>query len=149
MKTMLPPILLCFVVIFTHAQTPEQKILELDLGWEKAQLNADVAFLDNLIAKDFVWVHDHAGLIDGKEAVLNRAKKIQAGEPNNTKGRVARDQKVVILENTAIVYGYTVVDRGPKPTTYHFMRTYVLKNGKYQLLANHTMAIPEEALKAK
>jgi hypothetical protein len=36
------------------------------------------------------------------------------------------------------------VDRGPQPTTYHFMRTYVLVTGKWKLIANHTMAIPEE-----
>ena len=40
--------------------------------------------------------------------------------------------------------GFTVVDRGPQPTTYHFMRTYALVDGKWKLIANHTMAIPEE-----
>jgi hypothetical protein len=54
---------------------------------------------------------------------------------------------VVILGNTGVVSGYTVVDRGPSPVTYHFMRTYTKVNGKYQLLANHTMAIPDEELK--
>jgi hypothetical protein len=33
--------------------------------------------------------------------------------------------------------------------TYHFMRTYVKEKGKYVLLANHTMAVPDEELKGK
>lgn len=131
-----------------YAQTDEQhKLLELDLGWEKALLNSDVAFLENLLVDDFIWVHNHAGQIDGKESAVSRAKRIQAGQADDTKGRVSRNQKVVILGNTGVVSGYTVVDRGPKPVTYHFMRTYAFVDGKFKLLANHTMAIPEEEVK--
>ncbi|MDI1321850.1 MAG: nuclear transport factor 2 family protein [Algoriphagus sp.] len=131
-----------------YSQTKEQqKLLELDLGWENALLKSDVAFLENLLADDFIWVHNHAGQIDGKEAAVSRAKRIQAGQADDTKGRVSRDQKVVILGNTGVVSGYTVVDRGPSPVTYHFMRTYALVDGKFKLLGNHTMAIPNEEVK--
>jgi hypothetical protein len=131
-----------------YSQTKEQqKLLELDLGWENALLKSDVAFLENLLAEDFIWVHNHAGQIDGKEAAISRAKRIQGGQADDTRGRVSRDQKVVILGNTGVVSGYTVVDRGPSPVTYHFMRTYAWVDGKFKLLANHTMAIPEEEVK--
>ncbi len=131
-----------------YSQTEEhQKLLELDLGWEKALLNSEVSFLENLLADDFIWVHNHAGQIDGKESAVSRAKRIQAGQADDTKGRVSRDQKVVILGNTGVVSGYTVVDRRPSPVTYHFMRTYALVEGKFKLLANHTMAIPDEEVK--
>jgi hypothetical protein len=43
-----------------------------------------------------------------------------------------------------MVSGFTRVDRGLQPTSYHIMRTYALVDGKWKLLANHTMAIPEE-----
>jgi len=140
--------IICLLTLTTVAQSQDhQKLLELDMGWEKALLESNVEFLENFLAKDFVWVHNHASLIDGKDAVVSRAKRIREGQVDNTKGRVSRNQTVVILGNTGVVSGYTVVDRGPSPTTYHFMRTYSKIKGKYMLLANHTMAIPDDELK--
>lgn len=136
-----------FFHFFVHSQTLERQLLSLDQGWEKALLESDVDFLENLLADEFVWVHNHAGLIDGKESAISRAKRIQAGQKDDTRNRTSRDQQVVILGATGVVSGYTVVDRGPSPTTYHFMRTYAMVDGKYKLLANHTMAIPDEEVK--
>ncbi len=146
-KTIVTSFILCLLTWAAVAQTQDhQKLLDLDLGWEKALLESDVGFLDNLLADDFIWVHNHASLIDGKEAVVSRAKRIREGQVDNTKGRVSRDQTVLILGNTGVVSGFTIVDRGPSPVTYHFMRTYAKVDGKYLLLANHTMAIPDEEL---
>ncbi len=140
----------CLLSMTTQAQTSDhQKLLELDLGWEKALLDSDEEFLENLLAEDFIWVHNHASLIDGKEAVIRLAKRIQEGQDDNTKRRISKDQTVLLLGNSGVVTGYTVVDRGPSPVTYHFMRTYAKVDGNYLLLANHTMAIPDEELKDK
>ena len=145
------PILLFFLCLTiqmtSQAQTTDQQLLALDQGWEKALLESDLTFLENVVADEFVWVHNHAGLIDGKEAVIARAKRIHAGQQDDTRNRTSRNQQVVILGGTGVVSGYTVVDRGPSPVTYHFMRTYTWVEGKWKLLGNHTMAIPEEELK--
>lgn len=147
-KSIVTSFILCLLTFISVAQTPDhQNLLELDRDWEKALLESNMGFLENLLAEDFIWVHNHASLIDGKEAVIARAKRIQDGESDNTKGRVSRDQTVVILGKTGVVSGFTVVDRGPSPVTYHFMRTYSKVKGKYVLLANHTMAVPDEELK--
>ena len=141
---------LCFLLLLpllSLAQSSKEQLLSLDKGWEKALLESDVEFLEKLVAEEFVWVHNHAGLIDGKEAVISRAKKIQAGQEDDTRNRTSRDQQVVILGQTGIVSGFTVVDRGPSPTLYHFMRSYAWVDGKWMLLANHTMAIPQEEVK--
>jgi hypothetical protein len=141
----LPLLLTLFLItISSMGQTTQEQLIELDKGWEKALLNSEVEFLDKLLAEEFIWVHNHATQIDGKAEALNRAKKIRAGQQDDTRNRSPRDHQVVILEQTAVVSGFTVVDRGPQPTTYHFMRTYVLVTGKWKLIANHTMAIPEE-----
>ena len=139
------PLLLTLLIISvsSFAQTPQEQLVALDKGWERALLNSDVKFLDTLLAEEFVWVHNHASQIDGKAEALNRAKKIRAGQQDDTQDRSPRDHQVVILRQTAVVTGFTVVDRGPQPTTYHFMRTYALVAGKWKLIANHTMAIPE------
>ena len=149
-KTIATYFIFCFLILTSVAQTQDhQKLLEIDLGWEKALLESNVEFLEKFLADDFIWVHNHASLIDGKEAVVSKAKRIQAGQANDTKVRTSRDQTVVILGNTGVVSGFTVVDRGPSPVTYHFMRTYAKVDDKYQLLANHTMAIPDEELKGR
>ncbi|MCU0401383.1 MAG: nuclear transport factor 2 family protein [Algoriphagus sp.] len=135
---------LLFLPLLSLAQSSKEQLLSLDKGWEKALLESDVSFLEKLVAEEFVWVHNHAGLIDGKEAVISRAKKIQSGQQDDTRNRTPRDQQVVILGQTGIVSGFTVVDRGPIPTLYHFMRSYTWVDGKWKLLGNHTMAIPEE-----
>ena len=140
------PLLLTLLIISvsSFAQTTQEQLVALDKGWERALLNSDVEFLDTLLAEEFVWVHNHASQTDGKAEALSRAKKIRAGQQDDTRNRSPRDHQVVILRQTAVVTGFTVVDRGPQPTTYHFMRTYALVAGKWKLIANHTMAIPEE-----
>jgi hypothetical protein len=141
----LPLLLTFFLIAYASlAQTTQEQLVELDKGWERALLNSEVEFLENLLAEEFIWVHNHASQIDGKAEALNRAKNIRAGQQDDTRNRSPRDHQIVILGQTAVVSGFTVVDRGPKPTTYHFMRTYALVAGKWKLLANHTMAIPEE-----
>ena len=141
----LPLLLTLFLItISSMGQTSQEQLIELDKGWEKALLNSEVEFLENLLAEEFIWVHNHATQIDGKAEALSRAKKIRAGQQDDTRNRSPRDHQVVLLGQTAVVSGFTVVDRGPQPTTYHFMRTYALVDGKWKLIANHTMAIPEE-----
>jgi len=140
------PLLVTLLLIAYSAmgQTTEERLLELDRSWEKALLNSEVAILEELLAEEFIWVHNHASLIDGKAETLSRAKRIRAGQQDDTRNRSAREHQVVLLGQTAVVTGFTLVDRGPQPTNYHFMRTYALVEGKWKLLANHTMAIPEE-----
>ncbi len=122
---------------------PEEAV-KLDAQWENANLTADAEFIASLLAEDFIWVHNHAGTIDSKQDAIDRATRNKARNNQNTRSRKQRDVKALILGSTAVVTGYTVVDRGPTPTTYNFMRTYTAVGGKCYLLANHTMAVPEE-----
>ncbi len=141
----LPLLLTLLLSTFSSlAQTTQEQLVELDKGWEKALLNSEVTILEELLAEEFIWVHNHASQIDGKAETLSRAKRIRAGQQDDTRNRSAREHQVVLLGQTAVVTGFTLVDRGPQPTNYHFMRTYALVEGKWKLLANHTMAIPEE-----
>ncbi|MDG5491991.1 nuclear transport factor 2 family protein [Psychroserpens sp. SPM9] len=122
----------------------EGHLKKLDASWEKAQLELDFDFIKSLLADDFIWVHNHANTIDDKTAVLERIGRYTRQNKKDTKSRKSKAVKVIISGTTGIVSGYTIIDRGPTPTTYHFMRTYVEKKGKCYLIANHTMAVPEK-----
>ncbi|WGD35708.1 nuclear transport factor 2 family protein [Olleya sp. YS] len=122
----------------------QENIKKLDASWEKAQLELDYDFIESLLAEDYIWVHNHANTIDDKAAVLERIKRYTANNNTETKSRTSKDVKVIITNKTAIVSGYTIIDRGPSPVTYHFMRTYVEVDGNCYLIANHTMAVPKK-----
>lgn len=122
----------------------EESIKQLDAAWEEANLHPDPDFFESALGSEFIWVHNHGSMVDSKNSVVDRAKKQKAVGTTDTRSRKQRDVKVAISGNTAVVTGITVVDRGPSPTTYHFMRTYVEMDGKCFLIGNHTMAIPEE-----
>ncbi len=121
-----------------------EKLKNLDASWEKAQLNSDIEFLESILAEDFIWVHNHANMIDNKTAVLKRANRHKNSGTQNARSRISKDVTVIVSGATGIVSGFTIVDRGPSLTTYHFMRTYIESNGKCFLIANHTMAVPEK-----
>lgn len=121
-----------------------KQLLKIDLEWEQAILKSDVKFLEKILAEDFIWVHNHAVTIDSRTSLLKRASDPNIGATGNPKSRISKDVKVMITGSTGIVTGFTVVDRGPNPTTYHFMRTYVEIEGNCQLVANHTMIVPDE-----
>ncbi len=115
----------------------------LDGEWERSLLESDLAFLRTILAEDFVWVHNHASGIDTRDALLARAADPAVGASGAPRSRVSSDVEVRVLGSTGVVSGFTVVDRGPGPTRYHFMRTYVEAAGRCVLLANHTMEVPE------
>src|SRR5690606_34896677 len=138
-----------FLITFYSATAQQTSITEasiktLDAQWEANNLNPDPEFFKSILADNFVWVHNHASMIDTKEAVVKRAETQSAKNTSDTRSRIQSDVKVAVTGNTAIVTGFTMVDRGPTPTKYHFMRTYVEIDGKCQLIGNHTMAIPED-----
>lgn len=122
----------------------KENLKKLDLQWEQALLVSDADFLNTLLADEFIWVHNHNSMTDSKEALVKRAADPKQKASGDTRSRVSRDVTVALQGNTGVVSGITVVDRGPTPTTYHFMRTYVKTGDKCYLLGNHTMAVPEE-----
>ncbi len=122
-----------------------QNILKkLDASWEKAQLELDFDFINSLLAEDYIWVHNHANTIDDKEAVLERVKRYINDNNKETKSRTSKEVNVIIYDKAAVVSGFTIIDRGPTPITYYFMRTYIEINGKCYLIVNHTMAVPKK-----
>jgi hypothetical protein len=150
MKSLTLGFLFSFIIIFsaTAQQTcmTAENIKALDAKWEEANLQPDPDFMESVLAKEFVWIHNHNSMNDNKTAVVVRVKSQKEAGIIDTKSRIQSEVKVAITGKTAIVTGITIVDRGPIPTRYHFMRTYVEVDGKCLLVGNHIMAVPEEEL---
>lgn len=118
----------------------EAALLQQDAGWERALLEGDTDFLESRLADDFVWVHDHASVIDSRESLLGWVTASRSG--SSTKSREQSEVETRRAGSTSIAMGYTVVNREQGSTRYRFMRTYAEVDGKCLLLANQTMVIP-------
>ncbi len=154
----LTPFVLVFSILFADGSV-EQRIRTMDAAWEKAFLTNDLAFFEDNLHPDFVWVHNHVSSVEeGKDALLamvGRKQKSETGIPIEELGsRTQHDVKVVISENTAVTYGF--LEKGyskrylasregaSESVTYHFMRTYANSDDQWLLLSNHTMEVPQE-----
>ena len=113
---------------------------EQDAGWERAYLEGDSEFLETHLADEFVWVHSQASVIDTKETLL---ATVRGRSVTTMRARVQSDVETRRLGTTAIVMGYTVVERPEQSDRYRFMRTYAATAEGCFLLANQTMAMSE------
>jgi hypothetical protein len=128
----------------TFAQTnclDPVELVRMDAEWEQALLNRDGRWLETHLAGDFIWVHNHASAVDTKTALLEQVIAPQS-DSQQTRSRVQSDVEARVLASTGVVTGFTVVDRGPSPIRFNFMRTYALQDGRCLLLGNHTMVVP-------
>jgi hypothetical protein len=120
----------------------KDKLIALDQRYEKAVQQADVKFLDKLLADEFYWVHNLASLKEGKAQLLARIQKEE-----KPKERRSYDLSVRKLENTAVVEGLSSVDKWNadgktfRTSRYQVIRTYVDVKGECKLLAIQSMKV--------
>lgn len=122
---------------------PAAALIERDAQYEEAMRVGDVAFLQDLLADEYVWVHTLASAIDTKPVVLERAR-LKAVTP---KARTTSDVQAHALGDTVVLRGLSTVEQwNPDGKTfrsarYQFMRTYVHVGGQCKLLAVQTMKV--------
>ncbi len=119
----------------------KQSVKGLDAKYENALKVSDVDFLEHLLSQNYIWVHNHGRFVDTKDTLVGRAKDASSSATGNPRSRTQRDVKVLNIDKTWVVSGFTEVDRGESPITYAFMRTYVQNNKGCKLLAAQTMAL--------
>jgi hypothetical protein len=116
----------------------------LDAAWEQSLMETNLAFFESTVHEDFIWVHDHAGQVDDKNALLALVRKVRTEKPDHWKSRMQSEVRLIIAGTTGVVNGFTEVQlQDGSNRNYNYMRTYAEENGKCYLVANHTMAIPE------
>jgi ketosteroid isomerase-like protein len=118
-------------------------LIERDSQYEEALRVGDVAFLQNWLADDYVWVHTLAAQIETKAVILERAAK-HADIP---KSRTTSDVHAHALGDTIVLRGLSTVDQWNadgktwRSNRYQFMRTYANAGGSCKLLSNQTMKV--------
>ena len=125
----------------------------LDEQYEQAIKNADVAFLSQLLAQDFVWVHNLAVLKESKAMLLARVQDADYGRPLT---RAAEVQQIQLMQAVAVLSGVSTVTKQDEQNpalqrfnAYQFMRTYVFEDNRCQLLAVQTMKLASGPWPAK
>lgn len=133
-----------FACVFASAAEasclPVDRLIERDQAYEEAMRSGNAAYLDELLAPDYVWVHSLASSIDSKADVLARARSGKVVH----KSRTTSEVKAHVLGATVVLRGLATVEQwNPdgktwKVNRYQFMRTYVGEGGTCKLLGVHT-----------
>lgn len=146
------PITLCQTGLSqTDAQeAAAQEVLKTEREQREAVLQRDIAKTERLVADEFVLT---AGRDIGNKKTLISYLKSTAVDPTLT--LTAEDTRVNIDGDTAIVIGRRVErrrreDNNQEGVAYaRYMRTYIKRQGRWQLLAEHLEAIPLERTAVK
>lgn len=145
MKVYLWLILLFFAAAQADASPclQDKNLRLLDQQYEEALRVGNTKFLNELLAEDFIWVHNLAVDIETKNQLLQRLQKNL--EINQT--RRSSDITYHHLGRTAVLSGLSTVEK-LKPdgetmriSRYRFLRTYVASGEQCRLLAVQTMKL--------
>lgn len=124
---------------------PAAALVERDRQYEAALGAGDTAFLRELLADDYAWVHTLGSEVETRPVLLARMAR-----PSRFKSRTTADVQVRALGDAAVLHGVSIVeqwnaDRSTfKTNRYQFMRTYVNVDGRCRLLAVQTMNLPSK-----
>lgn len=128
--------------VFAKGCLPVADLIARDSQYEEATRVSDVAFLENWLADEFVWVHNLASATEDKAVIIARAKN----PPEVPKARTTSDVHAHVLQNTVVLRGLSTVDKWNADGTwrtarYQFMRTYVNTKKGCKLLSVQTMKV--------
>jgi ketosteroid isomerase-like protein len=122
---------------------PVPDLIQRDQQYEEALRVGDVAFLQALLADDYVWVHSLGSQIETRAVVLARSEH----PPVVHKSRTTSDVHAQVLGDTVVLRGLSTVEQWNadgktwRSNRYQFMRTYVNVGGACKLLAVQTMKV--------
>ena len=121
----------------------EQQLIKLEDGWGDAMVKADVAFLDRILADDFVNT-------DIEGSVTNKAQDVADLKSGDLKvtSCVADDYKVRVYGNAAVVTGrctFKAQFKGKDSSSeFRWTDTWVKRAGHWQCVASQQTKIAEK-----
>jgi len=116
------------------------RILELDRLRFAADLRADAAALDSLLADDVTYVRS-SGAVDGKAEYL---RSLGATGPYALDSLVPADLSVRVFGEAAVVTGRLIVKLRAQPAAYtiRFTDVWARRGGRWQLAAFQATRLP-------
>ena len=124
----LAPVALLVMADAGLAQTDlKEEVLKIEAAYNQARIQSDVAALDHILADDYVGITQWGDTTRNKPDVLELFRgsfKVLSLVPTGVEARVNGD--------TAVVCGQMNESNAWK---YRFVRTYVKRQGRWQLLA--------------
>jgi ketosteroid isomerase-like protein len=121
------------------------KLKALEERWEGSFVTHDISVIEQLVAEDFVGTSS-SGKLGNKSTMISEARK----DKNVYKSAVSGDMTVHSFgPNVAVVTGIareTGKTRAGKAIShaYRFTDTWVERNGEWQCVAAHAMALPKK-----
>ncbi len=118
-------------------RSDQQILIQLEKDWDAAFLHGDIAFLENVLAEEFVATYD-----DGSKG--DRARELQLAREfdQQVESSSLDDFNVKIYGDTAIVW-FARHLAGPKQgkrveVHFRFTDVFVLRNGRWQCVASQS-----------
>ena len=121
------------------------KIKELESRWEAALLTHDSSMIEKIVADDFIGTSS-SGKTGDKATLLAEAKR----DTNTYTSAVSSDMNVrLFAPNVAVVTGIARESGKTKTgkafsNAYRFTDTWVERDGEWQCVAAHAMALPKK-----
>jgi ketosteroid isomerase-like protein len=131
----------------------EQNVLSTNHAHESAIEKADLDALRSILHQNFTWIHDKANKIQtSADEVVDFFSALwkKSGQRGNASRTLVHDQ-VLIEGDTAVVYGLITVNRDSsaaaksgkkRESKFSYIKTFVLADGRIQLLACQRMSVP-------
>lgn len=145
--------LIVLVMTAAHANAQDatvQEVLRTEQEQREAYLQRDIAKIERLVANEFIFT---SGREIGDKSTLIGFLKTAPADPTLT--LTAEDTRVKVDGDTAIVTGRRVErrrreDNNREGVAYaRYVRTYIKRQGQWQLLSEHLEAIPAERTAVK
>ena len=143
--------LLCCVLAAAWAVTPsasqsspvksdQQILIELEQSWNEAFYRKDIAFIENILADEFIATYD-----DGSRGDKARELALVAEFNQRVESAIQDEFTVKVYGDTAVVW-FTLrlvgIRQGQRAeVTFHYTDVFVLRNGDWQCVSTQSTRV--------
>ncbi len=134
-----------WAVTASSAQSPpvksdQQVLIELEQGWNEAFYSKDIAFIENILADDFVATYD-----DGSRGDKAKELALTAEFNQRVESALQDEFKVKVYGDTAVVW-FTLrlvgIRQGQQvEVTFRYTDVWVLSNGEWRCVSTQSTKV--------
>jgi ketosteroid isomerase-like protein len=126
----------------------EQELLKLEQQWNDAMVKSDIAFLERILAEDYMFTTPEGEVLTKAELLA----EMKSGE-DVVASAMTHDMKVRVYGEAAVVTGHSSYQETVKGKDisgeYRWTDTWIKKDGRWQCVADHASKVSGTALAAE